>query len=86
MSKIKIENVCHIHHQGGEKHDTLRNINLAIEKSEFLVILGESGCGKTTLLNILSGLLIPSSGDVWIDDNRYRVNRPHFSRSLITPG
>ena len=84
MSKIKIENISHSYKQGDKQHDTLSNINLTIEKGELLVILGESGCGKTTFLNILAGLLTPAAGSVWIDDNRYKVNRPHFSRSLIT--
>ena len=40
----------------------LNNINIEIKKSDLLIIQGDSGCGKTTLLNILAGLLEPSEG------------------------
>ena len=40
----------------------LNNINIEIKKSDLLIIQGDSGCGKTTLLNILAGLLEPSKG------------------------
>jgi taurine transport system ATP-binding protein len=46
----------------------LENINLNIEESTLTVILGESGCGKTTLLNILAGFQKPSSGEIKIDE------------------
>ena len=46
----------------------LENINLEIQESELTVILGESGCGKTTLLNILAGFQHVNSGSVKIDE------------------
>jgi len=50
----------------GEVH-ALSNINLTIGRGEFISLVGRSGCGKTTLLRILSGLLPPSSGTVEAD-------------------
>jgi NitT/TauT family transport system ATP-binding protein len=50
----------------GEVH-ALSNINLTIGRGEFVSLVGRSGCGKTTLLRILSGLLPPSSGTVEAD-------------------
>jgi NitT/TauT family transport system ATP-binding protein len=50
----------------GEVH-ALSNINLTIGRGEFISLVGRSGCGKTTLLRILSGLLAPSSGTVEAD-------------------
>ena len=45
----------------------LQDINLKIEEGTLTVILGESGCGKTTLLNILAGFQKPSSGQIKLD-------------------
>jgi iron(III) transport system ATP-binding protein len=43
----------------------LQDINLHIAKGEFVCFLGPSGCGKTTLLRIIAGLEVQSSGEVW---------------------
>lgn len=44
----------------------LDGISLTVEEGEFIAIVGTSGCGKTTLMNMLGGLDIPDSGGVWI--------------------
>jgi len=51
---------------GSEKIHALKNISFEIHEGEFVAIMGRSGSGKTTLINILAGLLPPSSGDVII--------------------
>lgn len=51
-----------------QDHAVLQDLNLKIKESTLTVILGESGCGKTTLLNILAGFQKPSSGRVKFDD------------------
>lgn len=48
--------------------NVLQNLNLAVRKREVVAIVGKSGCGKTTLLRLLAGLLEPSSGQVLIDE------------------
>jgi ABC-type sugar transport system ATPase subunit len=45
-------------------------IDLAIPDGEFVVLVGPSGCGKTTTLNMIAGLETPSSGDIWIGEQR----------------
>jgi NitT/TauT family transport system ATP-binding protein len=50
----------------GEVH-ALSNVNLSIGRGEFISLVGRSGCGKTTLLRILAGLLPPTSGTVTAD-------------------
>lgn len=70
MSLIKIENVSKMYF-GGEGSEgaveVLKNINLQIEKGEFLALLGPSGSGKSTLLSVLGALNPPTSGQVIID-------------------
>ncbi len=45
----------------------LENLNLDIEKGESVVIIGGSGCGKSTLLRCINRLIVPESGEIWID-------------------
>ena len=59
----------------------LQDINLKIEESTLTVILGESGCGKTTLLNILAGFQKPSSGQIKLDDEV--LTTPDARRAVV---
>ncbi|GAA0085822.1 ABC transporter ATP-binding protein [Clostridium sp. CTA-7] len=45
----------------------LDNFNLQIQKGEFITIIGTSGCGKTTVLKLINGLIFPNKGEVYID-------------------
>lgn len=45
----------------------LQNVNLTVERGEFIAVAGPSGCGKSTLLHLLGGLLRPTSGRILID-------------------
>jgi len=53
------------------------NFNLKISRGETWAILGPSGCGKTTMLYLLAGLRMPSSGEIKIDGERLARPRPH---------
>lgn len=66
MAEIRIKQVAK---QFGNMH-ALHSIDLTIADQEFLVLLGASGCGKTTLLRIVAGLETATSGEVWIGDRR----------------
>ena len=62
-------------------HQALDSVTLAIAPKESVVILGSSGCGKTTLLRLIAGLEIPDSGEIWLGD--VQVAGP--GRSLLPP-
>ncbi|MEM9968753.1 MAG: ABC transporter ATP-binding protein [Pseudomonadota bacterium] len=62
MSILKLDNVSKSFGEGAQRTDVLRNIDLDVEEGEFLVLLGFSGTGKTTLINLLAGLEMPSNG------------------------
>lgn len=59
----------------------LSDISLQIHPSEFVSIVGASGCGKTTFLRILDGLIAPSAGNVLIDGQR--VTAPDYTRGFV---
>jgi len=61
---IEITNLSHAYIEHGEKVEILKNVNLTISKGEFLAIIGNSGSGKTTFLNILSGILDAETGSI----------------------
>ena len=64
MSILKLDNVSKSFGEGVHRTDVLKNITLDVEEGEFLVLLGFSGTGKTTLINLLAGLDTPTSGSV----------------------
>ncbi len=64
---LKLKNITKTYITGNEKVEALKGINIEFRKSEFVSILGQSGCGKTTLLNIIGGLDRYTSGDLIID-------------------
>jgi putative spermidine/putrescine transport system ATP-binding protein len=56
--------------------DALKNVNLVVERGEFIALLGPSGCGKSTALNCLAGLLPLTEGTIHADDARIDVLPP----------
>ena len=67
MSYIEFKNVCKEYKMGEVIIKALDNANFKIEKGELVVIVGPSGAGKTTALNILGGMDSATSGDVLVD-------------------
>ena len=67
MSYIEIKNLNKIYNMGEVEIKALDNTSFNIDKGELVVILGPSGAGKTTCLNILGGMDIATSGEVIVD-------------------
>ena len=67
MPYIELKNVCKEYKMGEITIKALNNTNIKIEKGELVVVVGPSGAGKTTALNILGGMDSVTSGDVIVD-------------------
>ena len=67
MSFVEFEHVKKTYHMGEMDIEALRDVNFCVEKGEFAVIVGASGAGKTTILNILGGMDTATSGRVTLD-------------------
>lgn len=65
---LKLKNITKTYISGDEKVEALKGIDIEFRESEFVSILGQSGCGKTTLLNIIGGLDRYTSGDLIINE------------------
>ena len=73
MANVRLENIIK---SFDGKANVVNGININIEKGEFVVIVGASGCGKTTTLNIIAGLETVTKGSVFIDDKDVTAVEP----------
>ncbi len=64
MAYLELNNICKTYGQSDGETEVLSNINLKIEEGEFVAIVGFTGSGKTTLVNLINGLIKPTSGTV----------------------
>lgn len=64
MSKLELYNIYAGYE---ESKPVLKDISFFVEKGEFIVLLGTSGCGKTTILNLIAGMIPISAGELYID-------------------
>ncbi len=66
---LDIINISKVYWKGAEEFVALKDLNLKIEKGEFIAISGASGAGKSTLLNAIGGLIRPDSGTITFKGN-----------------
>lgn len=80
MTYIQVKNSFKRYQVGETEIIANHDVNFEIEKGEFVIILGASGAGKSTVLNILGGMDINDEGEVWIDG----VNISNFDEKQLT--
>jgi taurine transport system ATP-binding protein len=83
MERLKIDNVSLTYPglRSNEAVVALKGVNLTIESGEFVVALGASGCGKTTLLNLLAGFMSPTAGEITLGGKR--IQGPGSDRGVV---
>ncbi len=81
MTHLSLSQVGISFRRGGKTSEVLKDVDLTIAKGEFVSIIGHSGCGKSTVLNIVAGLLKASSGVVLLDGKE--VNAPGPDRAVV---
>ena len=64
---IQLKGISRVYRMGSETIHALRNITLAIQKNEYVALMGPSGSGKSTLMNMLGCLDTPSGGEYWLN-------------------
>ena len=67
---IRLEQVTRVYPRGGADVRAIDGITLTIPTGEFVALMGPSGCGKTTLINLIGAIDRPTSGGVWLDEER----------------
>ncbi len=67
-SFIQAKSLSKVYREGLIEHTVLSNVNIQIHQGELLILLGRSGSGKSTFLNLISGIDLPTSGEVIIEN------------------
>lgn len=79
MHTIEYKQVCMSY---GEK-TILNNFNYSVDKGAFITVIGSSGCGKTTILKMVNGLITPTSGDIFVNgENTKTTNLTQLRRNI----
>ena len=67
MEILKVDRLCKTYGKGSALVEAVKNASFSLEKGEFAAVVGESGYGKSTLLNCIGGLDTPASGNIYLD-------------------
>ena len=64
---VDIRNLYQCYQESGNDHEIFTDLNFTVEQGEFIVLLGRSGSGKSTMLNLISGIDLPASGELLVN-------------------
>jgi NitT/TauT family transport system ATP-binding protein/sulfonate transport system ATP-binding protein len=78
---LEIKDINRVYKDEENTVEALKNINLNVNKGEFISIIGSSGCGKTTLLRLIAGLDKPQSGKLFLD--KQEITAPDPQRGYV---
>ena len=81
MAHLELSEIGISFRRGGTTTEVLRDVSLKVDKGQFVSIIGHSGCGKSTVLNIVAGLLRASTGGVVLDGKE--VCSPGPDRAVV---
>ena len=74
---LELKNISQVYSSGGNKFTAIREVDLVLQDGEFAALMGPTGCGKSTLLRIITGLQVPTSGQVLYRDQPLTGVNPH---------
>jgi NitT/TauT family transport system ATP-binding protein len=78
---LRVEHLKKTYGEGDDAVEAIGDLDFEVAEKEFVCVVGPSGCGKTTLLKCMSGLLAPSSGQVYLHDQR--IDGPPEKMALV---
>src|ERR1041385_4982890 len=81
MPFLELKNVSKGYGANGSRSEVLRDINLQMERGEFVAIVGYSGAGKTTLISLIAGLIKPDAGSLTLND--LEIKEPGPDRGIV---
>jgi nitrate ABC transporter ATP-binding subunit len=81
MAFLELKNVSKGYGELTQRTEVLRDINLTIEKGEFVAIVGYSGAGKSTLISMIAGLIQPDGGNITLND--LEITQPGPDRGIV---
>jgi NitT/TauT family transport system ATP-binding protein len=81
MALLEVKDVFKLFDVNGKQMEALHDINLEIQENEFVCFIGPSGCGKTTLLRLIAGLEVPSSGEIRLEGQT--IEGPGPERGMV---
>jgi ABC-type nitrate/sulfonate/bicarbonate transport system ATPase subunit len=89
MGRLEVKNLTQTFDQKNTSLRVLDGLHFSVDDGQFVALLGPSGCGKSTLFNIISGLLVPDTGEIYLNDERIYGNTGDFAymqqKDLLLP-
>ena len=80
-----MRNVCKTYISEHKTNEVVRDVSLDVAENEFVVLFGPGQCGKTTMINLIAGLQLPTSGEVVVDGKKVTMLEDNGSANAEAP-